>query len=89
MNLFQLKLVDTDGDEYVYDISVSITICQLSVPITLTGPFSYRYYSNEVPDVEAMFENEKARPQIDSPTYIAYEPSQCKDLVRFRCKVEE
>ena len=59
------------------------------MPITLTGPFSYKYYSNEVPNVVAMFENEKARPKIDSPTYITYEPSRCKDLVRFRCKVEE
>ena len=68
---------------------MSIFVCQFSVPITLTGPFSYSYYSDQVPDVVAMFENEKASPQINSSSFIAYEPYECKDLVRFRCKVEE
>ena len=62
INVLSLILVNSYGDEYVYDLSVTITLCQFSAPGTLTGPFSYSYYSDQVPNVLAMFENEKASP---------------------------
>ena len=61
----------------------------MSLLSPLTGPFTYQYYTEEVPSVLAEFENEKSDPNVNSPSYITYEPSQCKELVRFRCKVTE
>ena len=74
-NLFKIKLIDSEGEEYVYDLTVQINVCSFSVPIQLTGPFVYKYYTDEVPTVKAEFENEKSNPVLNSLSYITYEPA--------------
>ena len=54
---------------------MQISVCKLSVPKLFTGPFIYKYYSEETPAVKAEFENEKVNPNVNSPEYITYEPS--------------
>ena len=85
-NFVQVKLIDRDGDEFVYQLEMQISVCHISIESSFLGPFPYKYFTKDVPAVTVGFENEKLHPDVNSPGFITYEPSECENYVRFRCR---